>query len=60
MNVRGSTIRLNDVQFHIDVRTMQENVRPVMVPRSRPSLQHVFISPKIKDNFANVKSRKDI
>jgi antitoxin component of MazEF toxin-antitoxin module len=30
---------------------MQENVRPVMAPRSRPSLQHVFIPPKIRDYF---------
>jgi antitoxin component of MazEF toxin-antitoxin module len=30
---------------------MQENFRPVMVPRSRPSLQHVFIPPKIRDYF---------
>ncbi|MCZ7382866.1 MAG: hypothetical protein O8C64_15010 [Candidatus Methanoperedens sp.] len=30
---------------------MQENVRPVMAPRSRPSLQYVFIPPKIKDYF---------
>lgn len=30
---------------------MQENVRPVMAPRSRPSLQHVFIPPKIREYF---------
>jgi hypothetical protein len=30
---------------------MQENVRPVMAPRSRPSLQHVFIPPKISEYF---------
>ncbi len=30
---------------------MQENIRPVMAPRSRPSLQHVFIPPKIREYF---------
>ncbi len=30
---------------------MQENARPVMAPRSRPSLQHVFIPPKIREYF---------
>ncbi|MFZ3168599.1 MAG: hypothetical protein WA130_13365 [Candidatus Methanoperedens sp.] len=30
---------------------MQGNVRPVMAPRSRPSLQHLFIPPKIREYF---------
>lgn len=30
---------------------MQENVRAVMEPRSKPSLQHVFIPPKIREYF---------
>jgi len=30
---------------------MEENVRPIMAPRSRPSLQHVFIPPKIRAYF---------
>jgi len=30
---------------------MEENVRPIMAPRSRPALQHVFIPPKIRAYF---------
>ena len=30
---------------------MEENVRPIMAPISRPSLQHVFIPPKIRAYF---------
>jgi len=30
---------------------MEENVRPIMAPRSRASLQHVFIPPKIRAYF---------
>ena len=30
---------------------MEENVRPMMAPRSRPSLQHVFIPLKIRAYF---------
>jgi hypothetical protein len=30
---------------------MEENVRPIMAPRSRPSPQHVFIPPKIRAYF---------
>jgi bifunctional DNA-binding transcriptional regulator/antitoxin component of YhaV-PrlF toxin-antitoxin module len=30
---------------------MEENVRPIMAPRSRPSLQHVLIPPKIRAYF---------
>ena len=30
---------------------MEENVRPIMAPKSRPSLQHVFIPPKITAYF---------
>ena len=30
---------------------MEENVRPILAPRSRPSLQHVFIPPKIRAYF---------
>jgi len=30
---------------------MKKNVKPVIAPRSRPSLQHVFILPKIRDHF---------
>jgi hypothetical protein len=55
---RGNTIRLTDADMKADAiyisylgRTMQENVKPVMARRSRPSLQHVFIPSKIRDYF---------
>jgi hypothetical protein len=30
---------------------MEENLRPIMAPRFRPSLQHMFIPPKIRAYF---------
>ena len=30
---------------------MEKNVRPIMAPRSRPSLQHVFIPLRIRAYF---------